>query len=170
MSLHADQGKEKCFLPITREWSHWPSTAGYNKPCSSNRSTDDYAVMDSGMIRLDKWLWAARFFKTRTLATTAVDGGKVRLNGECVKPSRPVRLGDTLDIDNGATEWQVHVAGLSDVRSAASIAQALYAETQDSIAKRAKATEERKYFREPGAALKGRPTKRDRRQLSKTQT
>jgi ribosome-associated heat shock protein Hsp15 len=122
------------------------------------------------MTRIDKWLWAARFFKTRTLATTAVDGGKVRLNGERVKPSRPVRLGDTLDIDNGATEWQVVVAGLSDVRSAASIAQTLYAETEASLAKREKTAEQRKYFHEPGAEIKGRPTKRDRRQLIKTRS
>jgi ribosome-associated heat shock protein Hsp15 len=122
------------------------------------------------MIRIDKWLWAARFFKTRTLATSAVDGGKVRLNGERVKPSRTVRLGDTLDIDNGATEWQVVVAGLSDVRSAASIAQGLYTETETSLGKRQEEAEKRRYFREPGADTKGRPTKRDRRQLLKTQS
>lgn len=122
------------------------------------------------MIRIDKWLWAARFFKTRTLATAAVDGGKVRLNGERVKPARTVKLGDTLDIDNGATEWQVIVAGLSDVRSSASVAQTLYAETEASLAKRQNEAEQRKYFREPGAEIKGRPTKRDRRQLVKTRS
>ena len=144
--------------------------AGYNDHHPVKSPIDDHATMSSAMIRIDKWLWAARFFKTRTLATTAVDGGKVRLNGERVKPSRPVRLGDTLDIDNGATEWQIVVAGLSDVRSAASIAQTLYAETEASLAKREKAAEQRKYFREPGADIKGRPTKRDRRQLIKTQS
>lgn len=126
--------------------------------------------MNSDNIRIDKWLWAARFFKTRTLATTAVDKGKVRVNGERVKPSRGVKLGDTLDIDNGATEWQVVIAGLSDVRSAASIAQTLYIETESSIARRQKAVEQRNYFREPGADIKGRPTKRDRRQLTKTKS
>lgn len=120
------------------------------------------------MIRIDKWLWAARFFKTRTLATAAVDGGKVRLNSERVKPARGVKLGDTLDIDNGATEWQVVVMGLSDVRSAASIAQTLYSETEASVAKRQKEAEQHKYFREPGADIKGRPTKRDRRQIMKS--
>lgn len=124
--------------------------------------------MSSETIRIDKWLWAARFFKTRTLATTAVDSGKVRLNDERVKPSRNVKLGDTLDIDNGATEWQVVILGLSDVRSAAPIAQTLYSETEASVAKRQKEAERRKYFREPGAEFKGRPTKRDRRQLTKT--
>ncbi|OGB27851.1 MAG: RNA-binding protein S4 [Burkholderiales bacterium RIFCSPLOWO2_02_FULL_57_36] len=126
--------------------------------------------MSSETIRIDKWLWAARFFKTRTLATGAVDSGKVRLNGERVKPSRGVKPGDTLDIDNGATEWQVVIAGLSDVRSAASIAQTLYSETEASVARRQKETEQKKYFREPSADIKGRPTKRDRRQLIKTKS
>lgn len=130
----------------------------------------EHADMTSETIRIDKWLWAARFFKTRTLATGAVDAGKVRLNGERVKPSRSVRLGDTLDIDNGATEWEVVVAGLSETRSAASIAQTLYSETEASISRRHKEAEQRKYFREPGADIKGRPTKRDRRQLTRTKS
>jgi ribosome-associated heat shock protein Hsp15 len=126
--------------------------------------------MSSEMIRIDKWLWAARFFKTRTLATTAVDGGKVRLNGERIKPSRNIKIGDKLDIDNGSTEWQVVVAGLSEVRSAASIAQTLYVETEESIARRQNEAERRRYFRDPGADIKGRPTKRDRRQLTRTRS
>lgn len=126
--------------------------------------------MSSELIRIDKWLWAARFFKTRTLATAAVDNGKVRLNGERVKPSRNVKLGDTLDIDNGATEWQVVIAGLSDVRSAAPVAQTLYRETEASVMKREKEAEQKKYFREPGAGIKGRPTKRDRRELTRTKS
>lgn len=124
--------------------------------------------MNAETVRIDKWLWAARFFKTRTLATAAVDAGNVRLNGERVKPSRNVRLGDKVDIDNGATEWQVVVAGLSEIRSAAPIAQTLYSETEESIARREKEREQKKYFREPGAGLKGRPTKRDRRLMSRT--
>lgn len=126
--------------------------------------------MSSELIRIDKWLWAARFFKTRTLATAAVDSGKVRLNGERVKPSRNVKLGDTLDIDNGATEWQVVIAGLSDVRSAAPVAQTLYCETEASVMKREEEAEQKKYFREPGAGIKGRPTKRDRRELTRTKS
>ena len=126
--------------------------------------------MSSELIRIDKWLWAARFFKTRTLATAAVDNGKVRLNGERVKPSRNVKLGDTLDIDNGATEWQVVIAGLSDVSSAAPVAQTLYRETEASVMKREKEAEQKKYFREPGAGIKGRPTKRDRRELTRTKS
>ena len=117
--------------------------------------------------RIDKWLWAARFFKTRSMATDAVDGGKVRLNGERIKPARGVKVGDLLEIDNGSTEWEVVVEGLSDTRGPASVAQTLYTETERSIAERQKKAEQRKLFREPGETIKGRPTKRDRRQLDK---
>lgn len=119
-------------------------------------------------VRIDKWLWAARFFKTRSLATDAVDGGKVRLNDERTKPSRNVKPGDRLRIDNGATEWEVLVLGLSDTRGSAAIAQTLYAETEDSIARRQQEAERRRLFSEPGATIKGRPTKRDRRRIDKT--
>jgi len=121
----------------------------------------------SDSFRIDKWLWAARFFKTRSMATDAVDGGKVRLNGERIKPARSVKVGDLLEIDNGSTEWEVVVEGLSDTRGPASVAQTLYAETERSIAERQKKAEQRKLFREPGETIKGRPTKRDRRQLDK---
>jgi ribosome-associated heat shock protein Hsp15 len=121
----------------------------------------------SDSVRIDKWLWAARFFKTRSLATDAVDGGKVRLNGERVKPARGVKAGDTLAIDNGATEWEVVVRALAEKRGSASIAQTLYTETEKSIAERQKKVEQRQFFREPGETIKGRPTKRDRRQLDK---
>lgn len=121
----------------------------------------------SDSVRIDKWLWAARFFKTRSLATDAVDGGKVRLNGERIKPARSVKPGDTLDIDNGATEWEVVVQALSDKRGSAAVAQALYLETEKSIAARQSKAEQRKLFREPSETIKGRPTKRDRRQLDK---
>lgn len=121
----------------------------------------------SDSVRIDKWLWAARFFKTRSLATDAVDGGKVRLNGERIKPARNVKPGDTLDIDNGFTEWEVVVQALADKRGSAAVAQTLYTETEKSIAERQQKTEQRKLFREPGESIKGRPTKRDRRQLDK---
>lgn len=123
--------------------------------------------MSANSVRIDKWLWAARFFKTRSMATDAVDGGKVRLNGERIKPARSVKTGDMLEIDNGATEWEVVVEGLSETRGSASVAQTLYTETERSIAERQKKAEQRKLFREPGEAIKGRPTKRDRRQLDK---
>ncbi|MDB5770085.1 MAG: RNA-binding protein [Burkholderia sp.] len=122
----------------------------------------------SEAVRIDKWLWAARFFKTRSLATDAVDGGKVRLNGDRVKPARAVKIGDTLDIDNGSTEWEVLVKDLAEKRGSATVAQALYEETAKSIAKRQQESEQRRFFREPTSALKGRPTKRDRRQIDKS--
>ena len=121
----------------------------------------------SDTVRIDKWLWAARFFKTRSLAAAAVENGKVRAGGERVKPARLLRSGDELQIDNGSEAWEVRVLGLSDQRAAAPIARTLYAETAASIVRRAQEAEHRKLFREPGAAIKGRPSKRDRRQLSK---
>ena len=124
-------------------------------------------MTDISTLRIDKWLWAARFFKTRTLASDAVDTGKVKVGGERVKPARGLRIGDELFIDNGADTWEVAVLGLSDKRGAAPVARLLYAETPASIARREQAQEERKLFREPGSTIKGRPTKRDRRQLSK---
>ena len=120
-------------------------------------------------VRIDKWLWAARFFKTRSLATDAVVTGKVRLNGVRIKPAHNVRIGDTLEINNGANEWEVVVRRLADVRGSAVIAQALYLETEQSISKRMALAEDRKFFHEPTLALKGRPTKRDRRLLDKNQ-
>ncbi|NEX64493.1 RNA-binding S4 domain-containing protein [Noviherbaspirillum galbum] len=119
-------------------------------------------------VRVDKWLWAARFFKTRTMATDAVDSGKVRLNGERIKPARGVKAGDRLDIDNGSTEWEVIVADVAEKRGSATVAQTLYQETEESVARRETTAEQRKYFREPSAMLKGRPTKRDRRLIDKT--
>jgi ribosome-associated heat shock protein Hsp15 len=123
--------------------------------------------MTNESVRIDKWLWAARFFKTRSMATDAVDNGKVRLNGDRVKPARGVKPGDRVEVDNGSTEWEVMVKELSDVRRAANFAQALYEETESSVERRAKAAEDRRYFREPGADIKGRPTKRDRRLISR---
>ena len=109
-------------------------------------------------IRIDKWLWAARFFKTRSLATDAVERGRVRLNGDRCKPARGIRSGDLLDIDNGSTEWQVRVIALSDQRGPAPVAQALYAETEDGVRQREQRAEQRKVFSEPGEAIRGRPT------------
>jgi ribosome-associated heat shock protein Hsp15 len=120
-------------------------------------------------IRIDKWLWAARFFKTRSLASDALQNGKVRLDDERVKASRNVRIGDVITIDNGATEMVVTVLGLSDVRAAAPVAQALYAETAQSVIKRKIDAEQKKIFREPALELKGRLTKRDRRVWDKLQ-
>lgn len=118
-------------------------------------------------VRIDKWLWAARFFKTRSLATDAIDNGKVRVEGERVKPARPVKIDDKLLIDNGAETWEVRVLGISDKRGSAPVARLLYEETHESVSKREHELEARKLYREPGTTIKGRPTKRDRRALSK---
>lgn len=114
-------------------------------------------------VRLDKWLWAARFFKTRSLAAQAVDGGRVRMNGEGTKPSRPVKAGDQLAIRAGALEWVVEVKALSRQRGPAAQAALLYAESEDSRARRQAAMAQRKTQPHPAAGVKGRPTKKDRR-------
>lgn len=119
-------------------------------------------------IRIDKWLWAARFFKTRSLAAEAVERGRVRLNGDRCKPARNLRPGDLLDIDNGSTEWQVSVLALSGQRGPASVAQTLYRETEQSLQQRAERAEQRKIFSEPGETIRGRPTKRDRRMIDRS--
>jgi len=118
-------------------------------------------------VRLDKWLWAARFFKTRSLAQDAVERGKVTVNGDKVKPARAVRVGDLLDIDNGSDRWEVDVMNLSEVRGPAPVARNLYEETDKGVQRRADEAERRRLYREPTADFKGRPTKRDRRQLGK---
>lgn len=121
----------------------------------------------SESVRLDKWLWAARFFKTRSLATDAISLGRVTVNGDRAKPARNVKIGDVLEIDNGADQWEIDVMGLSDVRGPATVARNLYEETDVSVARRAAVAENRRLYREPGTTIKGRPTKRDRRELDK---
>ena len=118
-------------------------------------------------VRIDKWLWAARFFKTRSMAADAVERGRVRIAGEPVKPARAVKVNDKMAIDNGSDRWEVVVLGISDKRGAAPIARLLYSETEESIAKRENDSEARRLFPEPGSTIKGRPTKRDRRAISK---
>ena len=117
-------------------------------------------------VRIDKWLWAARFFKTRSLATDAVSGGKARLNGAPTKPAHDVKPGDRLDIFNGETRWQVIVLGLSEKRGPASEARQLYEELPDSIAAREAEQMLRKFTSEPASEIHGRPTKLDRRKLT----
>jgi ribosome-associated heat shock protein Hsp15 len=118
-------------------------------------------------IRLDKWLWATRLFKTRSLASDAIDKGHVRVNGLGAKPAREVHLGDLIDLSHGQMPLQVVVRGLSDVRGPAPVAQALYEQTAQSVATRAALVEQRRAGVEPGRTLEqGRPTKRDRRKLA----
>lgn len=129
----------------------------------------DNAVMATNpdRVRLDKWLWAARFFKTRALATEAVNGGRVHLNDQRAKPSKDVRVGDEIVITRpGAAAMTLHVRELSDRRGPASEAQALYEETPESVEARERDRLMRKMAPpSPGADLGARPTKRDRRRL-----
>jgi ribosome-associated heat shock protein Hsp15 len=122
--------------------------------------------MSSEAVRIDKWLWAARFFKTRGLATEAIKGGKVSVNGHRIKPSRDVHIGDELRIRQGYNEKTVIVRGISDRRGPAPVAQQLYEETAESQ----QAREEKKTLHQMAAAQRprgqGRPTKRERRQLN----
>lgn len=116
-------------------------------------------------MRLDKWLWAARFFKTRSLAQQAVASGRVRLNDERVKPAHDLKQGDVLVVRVGELDWEVEVKALSDRRGPAPVARTLYEESPTSRAERERRIELRRL--EPSGELKGRPTKRDRRQLER---
>jgi ribosome-associated heat shock protein Hsp15 len=118
-------------------------------------------------VRLDKWLWAARFFKTRAIAVDEIGKGRVTINGQAAKASRDVRVGDLVKLRQGQIDREVKVAGLSNVRGPAPVAQALYEETPDSIAARERAAEARRLAPEPADAIEqGRPTKQDRRRLA----
>ena len=116
-------------------------------------------------VRLDKWLWAARFFKTRSMASVAVSGGKVHSNGQRVKPARIVQMGDVLRIKRGVLEMTVIVQGVNDHRRSAKEAAELYLETEESLSMRERQREERRLLRSihDNAHPVGRPTKRDRR-------
>ena len=118
--------------------------------------------------RFDKWLWAARFFKTRSLATEAINRGHAQVDGKDVKPSRDVKVGDTVDIWQAQIRKTVVILAISEQRGPAPVAQALYAETEMSAAQRATAQEQRRLSPEPAHSIAhGRPTKRDRRELQK---
>ncbi|HEX4989397.1 MAG TPA: S4 domain-containing protein [Candidatus Binatia bacterium] len=114
-------------------------------------------------IRIDKWLWAARFFKTRSLAADAVTGGKIDVNGARAKPSRITRLGDRLSIRRGPYESTIVVKGLAKLRGPASEAQLLYEETEESIRRRELTSAQLKLERPPEFDSPGRPSKKDRR-------
>ncbi|MDP1742528.1 MAG: RNA-binding S4 domain-containing protein [Polaromonas sp.] len=121
-------------------------------------------------MRLDKWLWAARFYKTRTLATDEIGKGRVQINGLEAKPAREVKAGDTVAIRQGPVIRTVQVRGLSQQRGSAPVAQQLYEETADSLRLRETAAEQRRLNSEPASSIEhGRPTKRDRRSLEKAQ-
>ena len=116
-------------------------------------------------LRLDKWLWAARFFKTRSLAKKAVEGGKVKVNGDRAKPSRDIAVGDRLVVRQGWAEKTVRVEALSEQRRGAPEAARLYTETAESIARREADAEERRARRLSAPDPGGRPTKKQRRQI-----
>jgi ribosome-associated heat shock protein Hsp15 len=116
-------------------------------------------------VRIDKWLWAARFFKTRGLAAKAVLGGRVQVNGERIKPSRLVRVGEIVTVTKATEQWTVAMTGVSDRRGPAAVAQTLYRETAESRAKREQRALEPRPARTPGDDLSARPTKRARRRL-----
>jgi len=118
-------------------------------------------------VRIDKWVWAARFFKTRSLAAQAVQKGRVKLAGETVKPAHDVRVGDLLSIEIDRMTCELLVKGLSDVRGPAPVARLLYEETTESVQKRADEFARRKLFREPALERDGRPSKRDRRVMDR---
>jgi len=123
----------------------------------------EYVLVEQ--VRVDKWLWAARLFKTRNAATQAVLGGRVHLGGERVKPSRAIRVGDTLEVTSRMIRRTLVVTGVAERRGPASVAVTMYEETRESLAAREQHANERRLSRPLGADLSGRPTKQARRQL-----
>lgn len=122
---------------------------------------------DDHGVRLDKWLWAARFFKTRSLATQEIDKGRIQVNGQAAKPARELKPGDRIEMRQGPVTRSIVVLALSHQRGPAPVAQALYEETAESVARRDEAAKQRKLASEPALAIEqGRPTKKDRRTLA----
>lgn len=122
-------------------------------------------MTEKGVVRIDKWLWAARFFKTRSLAAAAVTTGNVRVSGARVKPARSLKVGELLEVRRGDERLQVVVRELDEIRGPAPVAQRLYEETTESRAQREQNSKSRAADREPALEIKGRPTKRDGRAL-----
>lgn len=120
-------------------------------------------------VRLDKWLWAARFFKSRTLAASSVEAGRVMVNGDRAKPARLVRVDDRLEITRANERFELFIRGITETRRSAPLASLLYLETQESIDRRRMEAERQKLFSEPSRGIDGRPTKRDRRMLQRLQ-
>lgn len=129
--------------------------------------SDEQIEETSEPIRIDRWLWAARFFKTRSLAAEAVASGKVEINGARAKPSRHVRRGETLNIRKGPFEWTVIVRAVAKNRGPAPQARLLFDETEESVRKRAVAAAQMKFERPPEFDLSGRPSKKDRRAMQR---
>lgn len=123
--------------------------------------------MTEEKVRIDKWLWAARFFKTRSLASKAVSGGHVHVNGQRIKPARSVQIGDELHIRRGLTEFVVFVEDISSRRGPAVKARTLYRETEESVLRRERAADERRLKPFEAVSPNRRPDKRDRRKIRK---
>ncbi|MGI4860560.1 MAG: RNA-binding S4 domain-containing protein [Janthinobacterium lividum] len=141
-----------------------------SKAASAESGKSGGASLALTRVRIDKWIWAARFFKTRSLAAQAVEKGRVRVGpagGDAVKASRDVRVGDVVTIDIEQTVWEVTVVGISDVRGPAPVARTLYEETEAGRARREAEGARRRLYREPGAEREGRPTKRERRTIDR---
>lgn len=133
----------------------------------SSRTAKTAPTTADPKVRLDKWLWAARFFKTRSLSADEIGRGRVQVNGQVAKASREVRVGDTIALKQGLVARTVVVTAASEQRGSATIAQTLFAETPDSIEQRTQEALARRLNAEPSLAIEqGRPTKRDRRQLA----
>ena len=122
-------------------------------------------MSETGRVRLDKWLWAARFYKTRTLAAEAIDAGQVRVGGERVKTAHPVRVGERVSIRKSGYLWEIDVVALSDKRGSGADAALLYREDEASIVARDELARQRKAAAEASPRFSGRPTKRQRRKL-----
>jgi len=118
-------------------------------------------------VRLDKWLWAARFFKTRSLAQRAIAAGHVRLNDERVKPAHELKVGEAVSLRKEDLQWRIVVKALSERRGPSEEARRLYEESAESRAERERRSDLRRWGAEPSAQLKGRPTKRDRRRIER---
>ena len=118
-------------------------------------------------VRIDKWLWAARFFKTRSIAAHACELGRIQSNGVVAKPAREVKVGDTLRVKSDSGEFQIEVLALSEMRGPAAVAQTLYRETDESKAARQKLAEERRSMPTFDWEFEGRPSKRDRRNINR---
>lgn len=129
--------------------------------------SDEETKETNEQIRIDKWLWAAHFFKTRSLAAEAVAGGKVEVNGARAKPSRTIRPGDRLDLRRGPYEWTVIVRGIAKNRGPAPQARLLFEETEESLRKREAAAAQMKLERPPEFDAPGRPSKKDRRSIQR---
>lgn len=123
-------------------------------------------MAENGSVRLDKWLWAARFFKTRSLATSAIKGGKIHVNGQRSKPGKSAEIGQIIRINKSQQQFEIEIIALSDKRGNFTIAQTLYCETPESIKKREEEALMRKLANQQASPFdKGRPTKRNRRQI-----